>query len=141
MHKTTVYRMLHRHGWRKHPRRRHRKPVPEVLEDFKKGASQDGSAIRELVGRKRVYDRSSEPRRSGSRPIFLARSARGTVRSLYPALGQCANDFLVPGRRGTKANRRAYPDVNGSGWMALSRPTVSSRKYRTRFLAALLSRA
>ncbi|MDR2113000.1 MAG: winged helix-turn-helix domain-containing protein [Candidatus Accumulibacter sp.] len=42
VHKTTVYRMLHRHGWRKHPRRRHRKPVPEVLEDFKKGASQDG---------------------------------------------------------------------------------------------------
>jgi transposase len=43
VHKTTGYRMLHRHGWRKiHPRRRHPKQVPEVLEDFKKGASQNG---------------------------------------------------------------------------------------------------
>jgi transposase len=43
VHKTTVYRILHRHGWRKiPPRPRHPKQDPKVLEDFKKGALQNG---------------------------------------------------------------------------------------------------
>lgn len=43
VHKTTAYRLLHRHGWRKiHPRPRHPRQDPQVLEDFKKGALPDG---------------------------------------------------------------------------------------------------
>ena len=43
VHKTTVYRMLHRHGWRKiAPRPLHPKRNEEAAESFKKGASQKG---------------------------------------------------------------------------------------------------
>ena len=43
VHKTTVYRMLNRHGWRKIcPRPKHPKQNPEAIEGFKKGASQKG---------------------------------------------------------------------------------------------------
>jgi transposase len=44
VHKTTVYRMLERHGWRKVvPRPRHPKKDEEAGEAFKKGASLKGS--------------------------------------------------------------------------------------------------
>lgn len=40
VHKTTVYRMLHRHDWRKiSPRPIHPKQDPEAIEGFKKGGS------------------------------------------------------------------------------------------------------
>jgi len=43
VHKTTVYRMLHRNGWRKvAPRPSHPKRNKEAVEAFKKGASQTG---------------------------------------------------------------------------------------------------
>jgi len=43
VHKTTVYRMLHRNGWRKvAPRSSHPKRNKEAGEAFKKGASQIG---------------------------------------------------------------------------------------------------
>jgi len=43
VHKTTVYRMLHRHGWRKiAPRPYHPKRDGEAAEAFKKGASLTG---------------------------------------------------------------------------------------------------
>lgn len=43
VHKTTVYRMLKRHEWRKvAPRPRHPKQSREAIEAFKKGASQKG---------------------------------------------------------------------------------------------------
>ena len=41
VHKTTVYRMLHRNGWRKlAPRSSHPKRNKEAVEAFKKGASE-----------------------------------------------------------------------------------------------------
>jgi transposase len=41
VHKTTVYRMLKRHTWRKVvPRPKHPKQSKEAIEAFKKGASQ-----------------------------------------------------------------------------------------------------
>jgi len=44
VHKTTVYRLLKRHGWRKVvPRPRHPKKEAEAAEAFKKGASRTGS--------------------------------------------------------------------------------------------------
>ena len=43
VHKTTVYRILRRHGWRKiTPRTKHPKQNKEVVEAFKKGASLTG---------------------------------------------------------------------------------------------------
>jgi transposase len=43
VHKTTIYRMLRRHGWRKVcPRPRHPKQNQKALEDFKKRALQNG---------------------------------------------------------------------------------------------------
>ncbi len=43
VHKTTVYRMLHRHGWRKiAPRPAHPKRNEKAAEAFKKGASPKG---------------------------------------------------------------------------------------------------
>lgn len=43
VHKTTVYRILQRHGWRKVvPRPKHPKRNPKSAEDFKKGASVNG---------------------------------------------------------------------------------------------------
>jgi len=43
VHKTTIYRMLHRHGWRKLvPRPNHPKRNEEAAEAFKKGASHKG---------------------------------------------------------------------------------------------------
>jgi transposase len=43
VHKTTVYRMLHRHGWRKiAPRPVHPKRNEKAAEAFKKGASRKG---------------------------------------------------------------------------------------------------
>jgi transposase len=54
---STVYRILHRHGWRKLvPRPFHPKRKPEAAEAFKKGASQTSSAKPE-----------STPRSTGSR--------------------------------------------------------------------------
>ena len=43
VHKTTVYRMLHRHDWRKIcPRPSHPKQNPKAVEGFNKGASRKG---------------------------------------------------------------------------------------------------
>jgi transposase len=43
VHKTTVYRLLRRHGWRKIvPRPKHPKQNEEAVDAFKKGASQIG---------------------------------------------------------------------------------------------------
>jgi len=43
VHKTTVYRLLQRHGWRKvAPRPKHPKQNEEAVEAFKKGASPTG---------------------------------------------------------------------------------------------------
>jgi transposase len=54
---STVYRILHRHGWRKLvPRPFHSKRKPEAAEAFKKGASHGSSTKPE-----------STPRRKGSR--------------------------------------------------------------------------
>ena len=50
IHKTTVYRMLHRHGWRKiAPRPAHPKRNKEAAEAFKKGASQNASQEPKIV--------------------------------------------------------------------------------------------
>ena len=46
VHKTTIYRMLHRNGWRKiSPRPTHPKRNSELAEAFKKGASQKGYPV------------------------------------------------------------------------------------------------
>jgi transposase len=43
VHKTTIYRMLYRHGWRKIvPKKSHPKRDMEAVEDFKKRASKNG---------------------------------------------------------------------------------------------------
>jgi transposase len=43
VHKTTIYRLLRRHGWRKIcPRPRHPKQNQKALEEFKKRALQNG---------------------------------------------------------------------------------------------------
>jgi len=43
VHKTTIYRLLQRHGWRKiAPRSKHPKQNKEAVEAFKKGASPPG---------------------------------------------------------------------------------------------------
>ena len=43
VHKTTLYRMLKRHGWRKVvPRPRHPKQDPGAVDAFKKGATREG---------------------------------------------------------------------------------------------------
>jgi hypothetical protein len=90
--KTTVYRMLHRHGWRKiHPRRRHPKQVPEVLEDFKKGgfakrgaaARPKGKPLRIMFQDEARIGRISDPRacwaKARVRPIVGAQMIREYV--------------------------------------------------------------
>jgi len=57
VHRTTVYRMLRRHGWRKVvPRPGHPGRDPEAAEAFKKGASRTGSP-RQGKGRRRTGGR------------------------------------------------------------------------------------
>ena len=50
VHKTTIYRILHRHGWRKvSPRPTHPKQDKEACEAFKKGASLKPSQERRIM--------------------------------------------------------------------------------------------